>query len=113
MRARDPHGWPATLGRLGIEDIVGDVAARGVWTELLGRESPQMVSHAAGSLTDSWYVPALLDLLNRRREREVRAAVILALGRMKNEAVVPAIVGFLDDPALRLAVIEALASQGT
>ena len=110
--AREVHGWPATLAARGIEDIEGDIAARSVWTELLERESPQMVSDAAGSLTDSWYVPTLLDLLNRRSEPEVRRAVILALGRMKNEAVFPAIIGFLDDPALRLAVIEALASQG-
>ena len=109
---RETHGWPATLAARGIEDIEGNVAARRVWTELLERESPQMVSDAAGSLTDSWYVPMLLDLLNRRSEPEVRGAVIRALGRMKNEAVFPAIVGFLGDPALRLAVIEALASQG-
>jgi hypothetical protein len=110
--AREPHGWPATLAARGIEDIEGDVAARRVWMDLLGRESPQMVSEAAGSLTDSWYIPTLLDLLNRRSEGDVRAAVILALGRMKHEMVFPAIIGFLDDPALRLAVIEALASQG-
>jgi hypothetical protein len=110
--AREPHGWPATLAARGIEDIEGDIAARSVWTELLQRESPQMVSDAAGSLTDPWYVPMLLDLLQRRSEPEVRAAVIRALGRMKNQAVFPAVIGFLDDPALRLAVIEALASQG-
>jgi hypothetical protein len=110
--AREVHGWPATLAARGIEDIEGDIAARSVWTDLLQRESPQMVSDAAGSLTDPWYVPTLLDLLNRRSEPEVRGAVIRALGRMKNDAVFPAIIGFLDDPALRLAVIEALASQG-
>jgi hypothetical protein len=110
--ALERDGWTAALAARGVEDIEGAIAARPVWMALLGRESPDVVANAAGSSTDPWYLPALLDLMNRRHEPEVRGAVIRALGRIPNEGVFPAIIGFLDDPALRVDVIEALADQG-
>jgi hypothetical protein len=110
--ARERDGWAAVLAARGVEDIEGALAARSVWTALLDRESPQVVRSAAGSVTDPWYLPALFDLMNRRNEAEVRGAAIRALGRMPNEEVFPAIIGFLDDPELRVDVIEALADQG-
>jgi hypothetical protein len=109
---RERRGWPATLAARGVEEIEGALAARPVWMALLDRESPEVVASAAGSLTDAWYLPALRDLLNRRGEVEVRGAAIRALGRIPDESVFPAIIGFLDDPALRVYVIEALADQG-
>jgi hypothetical protein len=105
-------GWIVTLAARGVEEIEGAAAARPVWLELLGRESPDIVADAAASLTDPAYLPALMELLHRRSEPEVRGATIRALGRIPNESVFPAIIGFLDDPALRIHVIEALADQG-
>jgi hypothetical protein len=105
-------GWIVTLAARGVEEIEGAVVARRVWTELLDRESPDIVASAAASLTDPAYLPALMELLHRRSEPEVRGAAIRAPGRIPNESVFPAIVGFLDDPALRVHVIEALADQG-
>jgi hypothetical protein len=105
-------GWIVALAARGVEEIEGAIAARQVWMELLGRESPDIVASAAGASTDPWYLPALLDLLNRRSEPDVRGAAIRGLGRIPDESVFPAIIGFLDDPALRVDVIEALADQG-
>jgi hypothetical protein len=108
---RERDGWIATLAARGVEEVEGAVAARPVWMELLGRESADVVQHAA-VVTDPYYRPVLMDLLGRRQEPEVRRSVIRALGRIPHESVFPAIIGFLDDPAFRVDVIQALADQG-
>jgi hypothetical protein len=105
-------GWIAALAARGVEEIEGAAAGRQVWMELLGRESPDIVASAAGSSTDPFYLPALTELLDRRTEPKVRGAAIRGLGRIPDPSVFPAIVRFLDDPALRVSVIEALADQG-
>jgi hypothetical protein len=105
-------GWIASLAARGVEEVQGTIAARPTWLELLERESADIAASAAGSLADPSYLPALMDVLNRRTEPQVRGAAIRALGRIRNDAVFPSIIGLLDDPALRVDVIEALADQG-
>jgi len=110
--ASDEYAWPGVLAARGVEHIEGPVAARAVWLELLERKSPQLVRNAALSLTDVFYVPALIELLQRRDEPDVRSSVIRALGRIRHRNVLPAIIGFVDDPLLRADVVEALGDQG-
>ena len=110
--ANEVHAWPGVLAARGVEHIEGHIAARHVWFELLQRQSPELVRNAALSLTDVFYVPALIDLLQRRDEPEVRGAVIRALGRIRHRDVLPAIVRFVDDLLLRADVVEALGDHG-
>lgn len=105
------HPASAIVAARGVEHIVGPVQARAAWLALLNASREDLVAGVTLTLIDPFYVPTLLDLLQRRGEPQIRGCVIRTLGRMRDPAVLNVLIDALATPQ-RLAAIEALGDLG-
>ena len=103
--------WSALNAARGIELIAGREEGRRAWRRLLDHREAEVVA-AAAAVVDPALAPALMDVLERRAERNVRIPVLRALGRMKYGLAYDALVRALADPDLRPHAIEALGELG-
>ncbi len=107
---QDP--WTAMSAAWGVEHIAGPEEGRRVWLALLGHPRMAMAERVALSIDDPFYVPALLDVLQRRPELRVRIAAIRSLGRLRDVRAFAKIVECLAVPEFRSDAIQALGDLG-
>jgi hypothetical protein len=104
--------WTAIHAARGIASIAGPEAVRAAWLTLLNRPQAETVSAVAYAINDPAYIPVLLDVLKRRPEVTIRSAVLRALGRSKDPAMLPMLVDGLATPELRPDVVQAMTDLG-
>ncbi len=109
-KEQDP--WTATTAVRGIETIAGLAEGQKAWSTLLRHPRPEMVIRVALSLTDVFYIPLLLELLQQHPEVSIRTAAMRTLGRMQDPVALPVIVAHLASSELRPHAIQALSDLG-
>lgn len=100
--------WVTLNAVRGIELISGPDEARGIRLSLFNHSRPEVVASLVSAITDPSYTPAVMELLARRPETNIRIAAIHMLGRSRNGAALAAMVSYRDVPALRPHVVDAL-----
>lgn len=86
--------------------------ARQAALALLADPRPEIVAAVVLGIRDPAYVAPLIELLSRREEPRVREATLRSLGRLRDPAALPSMLGCLAVPELRPHVVEALADLG-
>lgn len=103
-----PDSWTVTSAARGVELIQGPAEGRKAWLTLLHHADDRIAASAALLVDAAAYTSDLLQMLTTRSGPFVRTAVIRSLGRTKNPAFLPTILGYLDKPGARVDAILAL-----
>jgi HEAT repeat protein len=109
-RARDP--WVTAMALEGLEVIAGKQEARKERDSLLFGGKANIAKAVVLAMRDPGEYSVLIDLLSRSTDEEVCFSAIRMLGRFRNPAALPVLVGLLAKSSFCPHIVEALGELG-